>query len=113
MADEEYPTRYLELAQRLVAQESVSEREFVDLCLLAVKYIKSGKVSLFTRSDMAIYVSNLWFKHDNISSISLLSEIGGQFGEWEIPGHFDIESKNGKYFWDMVQRMVREADEKY
>lgn len=107
------PSDYLELAQRLVSQDYVSEREFVDLCLLAIKHVESDSVGMNTRSDMAIYISNLWFRHGNISSVSLLSEIGGQFGEWELPGHFVIDDKAGKYYCDMVRRMVYEADEKY
>lgn len=107
------PADYLKLAQKLVQQETVTEREFIDLCKLAIKYVKSGEVSLYTRSDMALYVANLWVCHENISDVSLLSEIGGQFGEWEIPGCFVIEDEPGKYYWDLILRLIDEADKKY
>lgn len=110
--EKDVPKDYLKLAKRLVNQETVTKREFIDLCKLAIKYVQSSDVSVRTRSDMAIYIANLWLNHKNIGSVSLLSEIGGQFGEWEIPGSFVIDDVRRPY-WELILELVDEADKKY
>src|SRR5438876_10220681 len=108
--EKDIPEEYLTLAKRLVGQPSVTEREFVDLCMLAVKYIKSGNVRLYIRSDMALYIANIWLGHKNISDSWLLDEIGGQFGEWEIPGTFVIDDELHKPYWEMLRQWIADAD---
>lgn len=107
------PKDYLLIAQELVHRKDVTERQFVDLCILAIKYIDSGQVPLFVRSDMALYVANVWLGHPNILDVSLLSDIGGQFAEWEIPGTFRIEDEVHKPPWERLKKMVNEADGRY
>lgn len=107
------PSEYLLLAKKLIHQDSISEREFIELCKLAVKYIQSGKVSVRTRNDMALYIGNLWLRHENIGDVSLLSEIGGQFAEWEIPGSFKIDDAIGERQWLSLLEMIDEADKNY
>lgn len=107
------PKDYLETATRLVRQPVVTKGEFVALCTLAVHYIDTGQVPLMVRSSMALYIGSLWFRHENISESSLLSEIGGQFAEWDIPGNFDIENKLERADWELTKRLIREAQEKY
>jgi hypothetical protein len=111
--EKDIPREYLVLAQELVQRPTVSERDFIDLCKMAIKYIQSGDIPINTRSDMALYIANLWVKHKNIGDVSLLSDIGGQFGEWEIPGSFIIDHEPFKQHWDLIVRLVDKADKLY
>ena len=107
------PDEFLKLAQGLVFKQSVTEVEFIALCKLAVKYIDSGKVPVVIRSHMALYIANIWLNHKNIGDISLLSEIGGQFAEWDREGSFVIEDDTGKEYWSDLKKWIAEADKKY
>jgi len=107
------PQDFLDMAMPLVHKQSITEREFIDLCKLAVAEIDSGVVPLYARSDMALYIANLWLNHENISSRDLLDEIGGQFAEWDIDGALEIENELILEFWERLKRWLVAADEKF
>ncbi len=111
--EKDIPLDYLILAKRLISQKVVTEREFIDLCKMAIQYVEQSKISSLTRSDMAMYIAHIWLNHKNINNVSLLSDIGGQFSEWEVPGAFMIDDEVRKVYWYRLQQWVHEADEKY
>lgn len=111
--EKDLPEDYLKLAKALIAKKEVTEREFVDLCVLAIRCINEGRTTLEARSDMARYIASLWLRHKNIGDIDLLSEIGGQFAEWEIPRTFKIDDELHRPYWEDLQKWVAEADQKY
>ena len=82
----------------------------MNLCKLAIMHIDSGDVPIAIRSHMALYIANLWLRHENISRKDLLDEIGGQFAEWDVEGTFYIESDLYKAEWERLKSWVAEAD---
>lgn len=111
--EEHVPEDYLRMAKALIARDDVTAREYINLCKLAVAYIDTGKVDGDVRSDMALYIAAVWLRNRNIDEVDILNAIGGQFGEWEIPGTFVIDTEPEKSQWQRLMKWVDEADEKY
>jgi hypothetical protein len=111
--EKDIPEDYLELAKKLIRQGYVSEVEFVELCNLAVKHIDSGSIPIEIRSDMALYIANLWLCHNNIGDATPLDDIGGQFADWDIPGSLSVEDDLGKRYWERLKHWVDIANDKF
>lgn len=109
---ENVPDEYLEIATKLVGKSVITKKEYLDLCLLAIKLINSGQTTLTGRSNMAMYIANIWLCHENISEDDLLDEIGGQFAVFDIPGTFIIDDDLHKPYWEQLKTWVSEAEEK-
>lgn len=106
------PAEFLALAQRLLKEQHVTNEDFLRLCKIAVDAIDSGQVPLYVRSDMALYIASLWLNNKNISENSLLDEIGGAFGELEIPGSFMIgEGEPYERRWSDIKSWIHGAQE--
>lgn len=111
--NENVPPEFLTASRKLYGRKRITKREFIDLCKLAVKLAESGRTDTLGRSHMAYHITGLWLAHKNIGSASLLSGIGGQFGELEIEGSFDLDSEFDRKRWQELKEGIIEADRKY
>jgi hypothetical protein len=110
---DEIPEEYLSLALRLIKKSFVTKREFIDLCKMAVKLVDAGQTTVQSRADMFYYITNLWFRYDNIDDGSITSDIGTTFGAWEVPGSLDLSNRHDIERWEELKAWVSEADKKY
>jgi hypothetical protein len=107
------PKEYLNFALKLVEKPFVTKREFIDLCKLAISLVDAGQTTVQSRADMFYYITNLWFRYDNIDDGSITSDIGTTFGAWEIPGSLDLSNRHDIERWEELKTWVSEADKKY
>lgn len=111
--DENVPPEFLTLARNLASKQHVSKAEFVSLCKFAVKLIDAGQTGLYGRSHIAYHIAGLWLRHKNIDDVSLLNDIGGQFGVWDREGSFDLDDEIVNKRWSELKSWIVEADNKY
>lgn len=99
------PKEFEEHSKKLFAKESITEREFVDLCSLAVKFSESHWEK---RMGLAYTVVCFWHhvEHNN-----QLDEIAGEFASLEIPDvhvQGDVRQK-----WQHVKKLILQADKDF
>lgn len=102
------PLEFEENSKALFAKDLVSEREYVDLCLLAFKLIES---EWDKRQGMAYRLAGLWLRHKNLEENELLDQIGSEFDVLELPDKHAAGSEEGvRKHWAEVEKLVKEAD---
>jgi hypothetical protein len=105
------PSEFEEYSKALFVKESISKREFVDLCLLATKLIDTHWDK---RQGMAYHIAGAWLKYKNLEQDDLLDQIGGEFGTLELPDYHAAGSEEEvRTKWSEVKELVKEADEKF
>jgi hypothetical protein len=105
------PSEFEEHSKALFAKDSITERGFVDLCMLATKLIDAHWDK---RQGMAYHIAGAWLKYKNIDQDDLLDQIGGEFGILELPDHHAAGSEEQvRQKWHEVKELVKEADEKF
>lgn len=105
------PPEFEERSKVLFAKESISEREFVNLCLLATELIDTDWDK---RQGIAYHIAGAWLKYKNLEQYDLLDQIGGEFGTLELPDHHAAGSEEEvRKKWSEVKELVKEADEKF
>lgn len=105
------PKEFEEYSASLFAKDSITEREFVDFCLLATKLIDK---KWDKRQGMAYHIAGAWIKYKNIDADDLLQQIGVEFGELELPDHHAAGSEEDvRDKWQSIKESVLEADKKF
>lgn len=105
------PKEFEAYSTALFKKAEISEREFVELCLLATSLIDANWDK---RQGMACRIVGAWLKYKNIDQDDLLDEIGSEFGTLELPDHHVAGSEKAvRIKWDEVGALVKEADRKF
>lgn len=105
------PTEFKKRSKVLFSKESITEREFLDFCLLATQLIDTNWDK---RQGMAYHIVGAWLKYKNIEQDDLLDQIGAEFGTLELPDYHAAGSEEEvRQEWKEVIELVKEADEKF
>lgn len=105
------PKEFEAHSKALFEKDSITKREFVDFCLLALKLIDKHWDQ---RQGMVYSITGAWLKYDNIEEDDLLDQIGGKFGTLELPDHIVGGNEKGVWKeWQQVRKLVLEADKKF
>jgi len=109
-ADFSVPKEFEEYSRSLYAKESITEREFVDFCLLATSLVQNHWNN---RQGFAYHITGAWLKYKNIEKDDLLDQIGATFGQLELPdGHIAASEEGVRREWDNAKKLVVEASNK-
>ncbi len=102
------PPEFDKCSKALFAKNFVSEREYVDLCLLALSLLES---EWDKRQGMAYRLAGLWLRNKNLEENELLDQIGSEFGVLELPDKHSAGSEESvRKQWAEVRKLVKEAD---
>jgi hypothetical protein len=105
------PPEFEKCSKALFAKESIDEREFIDLCVLATKLIDANWNK---RQGMAYHIAGAWLKYKNLEQADLLNQIGGEFGTLELPDYHAAGSEEEvRKKWSEVKELIKEADKKF
>jgi len=105
------PQEFEVYSNNLFKKDKISEREFVDFCLLATSLIDTHWDK---RQGMAYHIAGAWLKYKNIDKNVLLDQIGAEFGELELPDHHAAGSEEKvRKKWEDIKNLVKEADNKF
>lgn len=105
------PKEFEEYSKALFTKETISQREFVDFCLLATSLIDNNWNK---RQGLAYHIAGAWLNYKSISEDDLLDQIGGEFGTLELPDHHAAGSEDEvRQKWNKVKVLVKEADKKF
>ena len=105
------PKEFEEYSTLLFKKDGISERDFVDFCLLATRLIDANWDK---RQGMAYHIAGAWLNYKNIDKDDLLDQIGGEFGNLELPDHHAAGSQRAvRAKWEVVKDLVKEADKKF
>lgn len=100
-----------EYSNNLFKKEAISEREFIDFCLLATDLIDTYWNK---RQGMAYHITGAWLKYKNINEDDLLDQIGGEFGNLETPDAIAAGTEEQvRKKWKELKKLVKEADGKF
>jgi hypothetical protein len=105
------PQEYQSFCDKLFQKQTITEREFVELCLLAMQLIDKH---WDMRQGIAYKIVGAWMNYRNIDQDELLDAIGQECGQLEIPDiHGAGSEAAARQRWEHVKELVREADQKY
>jgi hypothetical protein len=105
------PEEFEKFSDALFKKSSISKRDFVDFCLLAIKLIDTNWNK---RQGMAYHIAGAWLSYKNIDDNDLLDQIGAEFGTLELPDHHAAGSEEETHKkWQQVKELVLEADKEY
>ncbi len=105
------PKEFEEYSNSFFKKDSITEREFVDFCLLATQIIDKNWDK---RQGIAYSVAGAWVRYANIEEDDLLDQIGTIFGTLELPDHQVAGSEEEvRDQWQAVEELVKEADKKF
>ena len=105
------PDEFEKHSKLLFKKDHISEREFIDFCLLAIDFTNSHWVN---RQGMAYQVVGAWLKYENIDQDNLLHQIGTEFSSMELPDHFISSSEQGvRNKWSELKILIDKADSKF
>lgn len=108
--DFEVPQEYLDLSNKIYAKETITKRDFIDLCLLAVNLVDTHWEN---RQGLAYHLVGM-LANPLIQEDPLLDEIGSLFGELELPDHhIGGTEEKVKEQWQEVKDLVAKAHQKY
>ncbi len=104
------PDEFKKAADKLFARKAITEREYVDLCVLATKLVDEHWDN---RQGFAYNIAGM-LAYPAVQENPLLGEIGRQFGELELPNPHVADSEDGvREKWQQVKNLVIEADKKF
>lgn len=119
-ADFSAPKEFEVHSKALFKKQTITEREFVDFCLLACKLIDDHWDK---RQGMAYHITGAWLSYSkNVSDNDILDQIGAEFGLLESPDSLaaypsstdDVENEViVRKMWDEIKLQVQEADQKF
>lgn len=109
--DFEVPIEFENYYNEKFRKDTVTEREFVDLCLLALKLLDDNWDNRF---GFAYKITHVWFTYRNIEKDELLDTIGQEIGTLEIPDNIHYSGENEvRAKWKEIEKLVKEADKKF
>ena len=110
-ADFSVPDEFRKLLDALCSKAVISDRDFIDLCLLAVELIDDH---WDMRTGMAYHIAGVWLSSQTIREGSLLYQIGGEFGTLELPDyHVAGTEEQVREKWRDVAKLVRSAEQQF
>jgi hypothetical protein len=105
------PPEFEKYSKALFKKTTITKREFVELCLLAAKFIDTHWEQ---RQGMAYHITGAWFYYKNIDTDDLLDQIGAECGSLEVPDEHVIGgSKEVRKKWQELKELIKEADERF
>jgi hypothetical protein len=105
------PKEFEDYSVRLFEKDSLSERDFVDFCLLAINLVDTNWNK---RHGMAYHIVGAWLKYENIGKDALLDQISAEFGLLETADDVTFKNeKNVRKAWDKLKQLVKEADSRF
>ncbi|HEX4774050.1 MAG TPA: hypothetical protein VH234_00850 [Candidatus Saccharimonadales bacterium] len=111
MEDFSVPKEFEEYSKALYDKDTISPREFVDFCLLAVNLVDSN---WDMRTGLAYHIAGVIGTHEIIKKYDLLDQISGEFGSLELPDHHAAGTEEQvRQKWEEVKSLVAEADKKF
>jgi len=105
------PREFEEFSNTFFKKKAITQREFVELCLLAAKLIDTNWDK---RQGIAYNVTGAWLYYKNIDKDDLLDEIGAECGSLELPDQYIAATeKEVRKKWQKLKDLIKEADEKF
>jgi acyl-CoA-binding protein len=113
MHSKNVPVAFAKHVHRLLAQQNVTERNFIDLCQSAIACFEKNTDDQVMQSNIAYHITDVWYRKPKLYAAKPLREIGRQFSEWEKPGSFHMDYILDKHSWEQLKVKIVEAHKKY